>query len=53
VDLGAIVTLVLVGTQNAWLGAAVALAIIGLKVWSCIVMHRRPRPEESWTAPPA
>jgi CDP-diacylglycerol--glycerol-3-phosphate 3-phosphatidyltransferase len=44
----AVVTLVLVGTKNAWLGAATALGIIALKVWSLVLLARIPPPERTW-----
>lgn len=47
----AIVTAVLIGTENAVLGSAVALAIIGLKVWSCVLLTRIPAPEAGWSLP--
>jgi CDP-diacylglycerol--glycerol-3-phosphate 3-phosphatidyltransferase len=47
----AIVTLVLVGTNNPWAGSAVALFIIGLKVYSCVLLARIPDPEPGWLRP--
>lgn len=47
----AIVTLVLVGTNNPWAGSAVALFIIGLKVYSCVLLMRVPDPEPAWSRP--
>lgn len=47
----AVVTVVMVGTENAWAASAVALAIIGIKVWSCVLVHRLPAPEPAWRHP--
>lgn len=49
----AVVTLVLVGTGSPWLGSLVAVAIILLKVWSCVLLARLPAPERAWAPPPA
>ena len=47
----AVVTLVLVGSSNPWAGSAVALFIIGLKVYSCVLLARVPDPEPGWSRP--
>ena len=47
----AVVTLVMVGTENVWAASAVAIAIIGLKVWSAVLVHRIPAPEPAWAEP--
>lgn len=49
----AVVTGLLVFTKSVWLVSAVALAIIGLKVYSCIRLHRLAAPEPSWARPAA
>ena len=48
----AVVTLVLVGTKNVYAGSAVALAIIGLKLYSFMLLQRVPAPEAGWAPPP-
>lgn len=48
----AVVTLVLVGTKSVVLGSAVAIAIIGLKAYSVLLLLRLPSPEPGWDPPP-
>ncbi len=44
----AVVTVVLVGTGSVWLGSAAAIAIIGLKAYSCVLLGRLAPPDASW-----
>ena len=44
----AVITGLLVLTQSVWLSSAAAIAIIGLKLWSCIRMTRLVPPEIGW-----
>jgi CDP-diacylglycerol--glycerol-3-phosphate 3-phosphatidyltransferase len=46
----AVVTLALVGTGNPWIGSGIAIGIIGIKAWSCVLLNRLPPPEPGWTA---
>lgn len=49
----AVVTGLLVLTKSPWLVSAVAVGIIGLKIYSCIRLHRLPAPEPAWARPAA
>lgn len=40
--------LIMIFTGSIWLASAVSLAIIGLKVYSCVLLHRLPPPEDAW-----
>lgn len=44
----AVITGLLVLTQSVWLSSAAAIAIIGLKLWSCIRLARLVPPEIGW-----
>jgi len=42
------ITGLMVVTRSLWPCTAAALAIIGLKLWSCVRLQRLPAPEECW-----
>lgn len=44
----AVITGLLVLTQSVWLSSAAAIAIMGLKLWSCVRLARLVPPEIGW-----